>query len=243
MREPAVPLARLYLDNAALPTPHQAVSAIQDLILTGEIKPRQRLPSQRDLSRMLGVSRASLREATSILETLGLVRASPGRGVFVVDQAKSGDVPHWRFGARYSEEEVYQLRMCIEPELAALSALRADATQLLDLHQTVGEQREAFGEGNLAIAAECDRRFHAIICLASGNRMLSEIYGNMARYLEESQRRPMIRGNRKWETIQEHEAILRAIGRRNAQLAHKRMRQHIQGAASRIGISVISFVP
>src|SRR5690348_4011025 len=97
----------LRAENATLPALQQAVQTIQAMILRGD---GERLPSQRDLSQQLGLSRASLREAVSLLETLSLVRTEPARGVFVIDPATKGHVPRSRFAAQYSGEELYQLR-------------------------------------------------------------------------------------------------------------------------------------
>jgi GntR family transcriptional repressor for pyruvate dehydrogenase complex len=59
--------------------PRSAVQRIQSMILEATLKPGDRLPAQRELSEQFGISRASLREALSVLETLGLVRVEVGR--------------------------------------------------------------------------------------------------------------------------------------------------------------------
>src|SRR3954447_11512944 len=69
--------------RAASMVPHEVAARIQQQILDGELEPGQRLPPQRALSETFGVSRASLREALSVLETLGLIDIRPGLGVFV----------------------------------------------------------------------------------------------------------------------------------------------------------------
>src|SRR6185312_16078854 len=109
------------------PVSQSAVQRIQTLILSGELARGSRLPSERQLARQLAVSRASLREALSILETMALVRIEPGRGTFVVaDGSTPGTVvpmPVWRFGNRYSPREVYQLRHLTEGYAARLAAM------------------------------------------------------------------------------------------------------------------------
>ena len=80
------------------------------MILEGTLKSGDRLPAQRELSEQFGISRASLREALSVLETLGLVRVEVGRGVFVLGPGEDA-VPQakWRYADRYSPLEVYEL--------------------------------------------------------------------------------------------------------------------------------------
>jgi GntR family transcriptional repressor for pyruvate dehydrogenase complex len=226
-----------------LPAPHQAVQRIERMILQGDIKPGQKLPSQRDLSQSFGLSRASLREAISVLETLGLVKAEAGRGVYVCDAGPKNGAPVWRFDSQYSEEEVYQARVLIEPEISALASHRLDPTQMEQLHREVASMRESVERRDFATAAQHDSAFHQLLCEASGNRVLMQIYRQLAEVLQESQRRPMVNLSRVHETVREHETILGALEERDAQAAFRAMRRHIIGAASRLGIRIATHSP
>lgn len=226
-----------------VPAPQHAVQRIQQMILKGDIKPGERLPSQRDLSSALGLSRTSLREAISVLETLGFVRSEPGRGVFVCQRGQSETVPDWRFSSRFSEADVYQARLCIEPETAALAAIRLEPRQLKELRRLLERMRIAFEKQAFVEAGAADRDFHYLILESSENRMLIEIWNYMAPVLEESQRRPFVKVALVWETVKEHEELLAALEQRNPQLAHQQMRRHLLGAASRIGVRLPSFFP
>src|SRR5947209_226399 len=92
------------------PVSRSTLSRIQAMVLGGEFAPGQRLPAERQLAEQLSVSRASLREALSTLETLGVVRVEPHRGTFVaVDEYANGTAqgelaaaPIWRFANRYT---------------------------------------------------------------------------------------------------------------------------------------------
>src|SRR5262249_33649321 len=154
-------------------------------------------------SHALGLSRTSLREAISVLETLGFVRSEPGRGVFVCDRGGAAHRPGWRFSSRFSEEDVYQARLCIEPEIAALAAIRLSPPQLRELHALLDRMRSAFEQQDFVGASEADRDFHHLILDSSGNRMLLEIWTYMAPVIEENQRRPLVMVNRVWETAKE----------------------------------------
>ena len=90
------------LNGARAPVPQTIVWRIQEMIASGEIKPGDRLPSQRELSLQFNISRASLREALSVLETLGSIRIDPGRGAVVCADGSSGG---WRFGSRIPKED------------------------------------------------------------------------------------------------------------------------------------------
>ena len=87
------------------------------MIRSGRFAPGAGLPGQRELAAELGASRASLREALSILTTLGMVRVEPRRGTIVPETTaepeeaqRPFDDVQWRFGAQYTPEEVYQFR-------------------------------------------------------------------------------------------------------------------------------------
>lgn len=235
--------ARRPMAGPYVPAPQHAVQRIQQMILKGDIRAGERLPSQRDLSDALGLSRTSLREAISVLETLGFVRSEPGRGVFVCQRGGSERTPGWRFSSRFSEEDVYQTRLCIEPETAALAAIRLTPRQLSDLRAIVDRMQTAFEQQDFVGGSEADRDFHHLILESSENRMLLEIWNYMGPVLEESQRRPLVMVDRVWETVKEHQELLAALEQRNPQLAHQKMRQHLLSAASRIGIRLTSFFP
>ncbi len=107
-------------------TAQMAVTALQKMIEEEQLAPSAPLPPQRELAKELDVSRATLREALSILATIGLVSIEPGRGTFVRAKNDAGELtpaPSWRFAARYSPAEVYQFRYIAESHAAQLAAM------------------------------------------------------------------------------------------------------------------------
>lgn len=222
-----------------IPVPHHAVQKIQKLILDGRWSEGDRLPSQRELAEELKISRASLREALSMLETLGFLRVEPGRGTFVAapEGAKGeADAPAWRFAARYPLRDVYQTRFVLEGFAAGLAATALTPEQLALLEGTVRDMREAAGRMDLATVAECDFLFHRTVFGCCGNRMLSEISERVRRTLDESRSLPFANHSRVWEPIVEHEAILRAFQARDPAKASAAMQDHVIRAAGRVGV-------
>jgi GntR family transcriptional repressor for pyruvate dehydrogenase complex len=219
--------------------PRSAVQRIQSMILEGTLKPGDRLPAQRELSEQFGISRASLREALSVLETLGLVRVEVGRGVFVVGPDEDGTPQtKWRFADRYSPLEVYETRLMLEPRSAALAARNAKAEDLAVIGHSVVRMRAAVEAGDLIAVAECDSIFHRAIVECSGNRMVMELFRTVNGVMDEIQRLPFIHHERIWETVSEHEAIVAALNGRDEARAAEAMAGHIRGAAGRIGIGL-----
>ena len=219
--------------------PRSAVQRIQSMILEGILKPGDRLPAQRELSEQFGISRASLREALSVLETLGLIRVEVGRGVFVLGPDGDGaPQAKWRYADRYSPLEVYETRLMLEPRSAALAARNAKAEDLAAIGQSVERMRAAVEAGDLIAAAECDSIFHRAIVECSGNRMVMELFRTVNGVMDEIQRLPFIHHERIWETVSEHEAIVAALNGRDEAGAAVAMAGHIRAAAGRIGIGL-----
>ena len=122
--------------------PSSVAQALQQGILSGAYPSGSRLPPQRELAESLGVSRASLREALTVLETLGLVDILPSRGVVVrgpqvgADRA-SADRLHRPFATpalgTLSPRQLIELRLVLEPGWTAVAAARMQAAGLRHL--------------------------------------------------------------------------------------------------------------
>src|SRR3954464_15711113 len=88
-------------------------------IRSGLLAPGERLPSERELARVLEVSRASVREAIGALQVQGVVETRPGAGTFVSARPPVGEAPH-----DASPSAVLEARAQLEPAVARLAALR-----------------------------------------------------------------------------------------------------------------------
>jgi GntR family transcriptional repressor for pyruvate dehydrogenase complex len=239
-REPSLTQAEpgLACATSALAS-QQAVDALQRRISTGELKEGVRLPSQRELSRDLGVSRATLREALSVLETLGLVQVAPRKGVFV-GTAKDGAGTRrtrWRFAARYSEQEVFELRYTLETSAARFAALSSDRDHVEKLAETITRMKEAGKDRDAAQYANSDFDFHHLIIQTAGNRLLADLHAGIRPLVIETQRLPLYHPAEFWEPIREHERILDALRLQDPDGAAYLMQMHLTRAAGRSGTS------
>lgn len=212
------------------------------MILNGALARGQRLPSERQLAAQLSVSRASLREALSILGTMGFVRVEPGRGTFIVSADAANGVtlpaPLWRFENRYSLREVYQFRHLTEGYAARLAAMAITDEQLAKLQKVLHEHREATRRLDLLTSSQSDFELHHQIMMLSKNRILADLHENYRAIFLESQRIPMARRERVWEPADEHEKLVQAIAMRDPSGAEYYMRLHITRAADRVGIAL-----
>lgn len=212
-----------------------AAQALQRRIAEGEYKPGQTLPPQRELSGHLGISRASLREAISMLEALGLVRAQPGKGVFVTagTTRTAGDLPAGPSAMR--PEAIFQFRYVMEPAAAALAARNpsADAGRL----EEVQDKMESALRGlDLVMAAEWDLEFHRRVAELSGNETIVAVLRQNELQIAYSLRLPFANPKSIWEPADEHRQVIRAIADRDAAAARRAMQAHLLRAATRVGI-------
>ncbi len=218
-----------------MPVSRGVADRLQALILQGGLAPGDRLPSQRDLAARLGVSRPSLREAMSALETMGLVVVRVGSGVYVAPPALRA--PPWRFADRCSARDVYEARWGLEGYAARLAAARIDRAGAVRLAETVDAMAAALDRGDVSGMAAADERFHDLVVAIAANPVLAGMIGPMRDLMVESQRLPMGVTSRLGETLAEHRAIAARLAARDADGAEREMKAHIRAAADRYGIA------
>jgi GntR family transcriptional regulator, transcriptional repressor for pyruvate dehydrogenase complex len=205
---------------------------LQQRILSGAYAPGEVLPGQRQLAGQLGVSRGALREAVSVLMTLGFLRSIPGKGTFVAHRGQRDTEPVSR-----SAEQTMQLRYVIEPSAAALAARTTGPGVASQFRDMQARFKDALLRNDLVDAANCDLAFHQAIAACSGNDILAEISHSFEDRIGKSQRFPLANTPRLIEAFEEHEHIVAAITGGNATAAMAAMQRHLRGAAERAGIA------
>ncbi|MEQ9125923.1 MAG: GntR family transcriptional regulator, partial [Alphaproteobacteria bacterium] len=118
---------------------------IEDLVASNDDGTRPRLPSQRELSSIFGVSRTSVREALTLLEASGKLRTEPGRGSFWVDPAEAGqpapvdpdDARERPRDKTYPKSEISRFRYLIEGQSGRLAAMRITDAQIRRLEDNL----------------------------------------------------------------------------------------------------------
>jgi DNA-binding FadR family transcriptional regulator len=203
----------------------QIADQIAGLIAAGEFARGARLPAERELATLLGVSRTSVREAIISLEIAGLVEVRVGTGIFVTAKPAT-PAPHADAGPR--PFELLNARKLIEGEIAALAATQATATDLAALKQAVA--RMTAHVDDFTIREETDREFHLGIARATGNGSLelvveglwnqrAELWGRLQQHFHTE---ALAR-----QTIRDHAAILTAVAAGDADKARAAMHRHI----------------
>ena len=207
---------------------HQVSEQIQQLIAQGTLKPGDRLPSERELSMQLGVSRSSVRDAIRTLEVAGILEAHHGRGTVIRDlSTDSLVVPLATVLVRKRDmvSELLDVRRMIEPGLAARAALHANPAQIAQLEDILRRQREKMARGEDTMLE--DSQFHRTIALAAQNSVVLRVLDVLMDLLRESRSRSLqVRGRRE-RSYAGHVRLLNAIKRRDPRAAERAARQHL----------------
>lgn len=208
-------------------------------IVDGKIAVGSRLPSENELAVLFDVSRPIVRQALDRLREDQLVQSRRGSGTYVTDQpgltARSADVgPSWRIGHIMNGLE---LRIVIEPECAAMAALRRSISDLEKMEEVLGGFEKAHAVGG--IAHHFDFAFHEAIATATSNLRFVQVLKtleydvshavNMLRHLMH-----ISPWKRTQDAMDEHHHIFELIKKQDAEGARRAMRGHIENARSRM---------
>jgi DNA-binding FadR family transcriptional regulator len=202
---------------------------IYDLIATGDVRPRGRLPSERTLAERFGVSRTQVREAIIALEVQGVVEVRVGSGIYVA-QASEPRSGTFELPRGPGPIETLRARVVIESGIAALAATERKDSDLDRLFSALRTMREHMDDKATNEAA--DREFHLALARATGNDVLrfvvSAMWDNsradpLWTKIEEHFHTPALRA----ASQEDHQRIFSAIMARDAAAARAAMQAHL----------------
>jgi DNA-binding FadR family transcriptional regulator len=204
----------------------QVAEQVSRLIAAGEFSAGDRLPPERDLARQLAVSRPVLREAMVALELAGWVEVRSGAGTYV---RAIGRTPLNFVNAGPGAFELLAARRTIEGEVAALAAATAREADVAELSALNEEIRRETAAGRTGV--DVDGAFHRRLAEVTGNAVLVDIVS----YLWAGMNGPILarfhdltnRPGKHRTNIADHEAIIAAVGRHDAEGARQAMAIHI----------------
>jgi GntR family transcriptional repressor for pyruvate dehydrogenase complex len=206
----------------------EIAEGLERSILSGELAPGDLLPSEREISARMGVSRSVVREALGRLASLGLVRSVHGSGTRVeVPSGRPITVGYQRLlgQGEFRLEDLAAVRLPLETTIASLAAARRGEAHLARMEETQG----VLGDPGRPLEAhvKADLAFHAALADATGNPLFGLVLAPMQELLIESRRRTL--GRYGAELAREHHArILEAVRARDAGAASLAMRAHIE---------------
>jgi len=216
------------------------VERLAGRIRRGEFKAGDKLPSEFEIVRAFGVSRAVVREAMSRLQAAELVETRHGVGTFVREGA--GRAP-FRIDAVATTTLselilIVELRMSVEAEAAALAAERRSEAQLAAMRRALDAFSRQVEQSKNAVQA--DFRFHLCIAQAAANRHFSDLIRYLGTMLfpRTTVNAASLAGQKRITYLRrvnrEHERIYDAIARRAPDAARAAMRAHLSNSRERL---------
>jgi GntR family transcriptional repressor for pyruvate dehydrogenase complex len=201
---------------------------IENRMLDGRLKPGDRLPSERDLSVQLGVSRPSLREAIQKLAARGLLDSRQGGGTFVTDRLDSSFGNPWEEILRDHpgvHEDMLEFRHMLEARAAECAATRATAADRERVRQCLAALEDSFGGQDLDLQVDSDLAFHQanVIVGHLTASLLRLMRDNLRRNLSELMQVPAA----KEQLLDQHRAVWHAIEQGDAGQALDAAANHI----------------
>jgi GntR family transcriptional repressor for pyruvate dehydrogenase complex len=206
------------------------VEQIRETIISGRLKPGDRLPSEKDLSVEFGVSKASLREALRALEALGMleVKQGMGGGAFVTEvdlETARNNMFNYIFFQNPSIGEFTQLRAFIEPPVAEIAALKWTPADLDYLEDNLNRTREKMD--SVPFYYELDTKFHHRIAQISGNRLICFVIDSLKNAIVQIKLQLELDRDFSIQVYKAHMRLFDALRKRDPELARAEMHRHI----------------
>lgn len=205
------------------------VEQIQERIRSGDLKPGDRLPSERELCEQFRVSRTAVREAVKALSEKGLVEVQPGRGTFITNDTsqamrQSLDLM-MSFGRTQKWEDLVEVREMLEAEIAASAAARATEEDIAAMRDAVDTMDLALNDGDKYVEADLD--FHLALAEATQNAVVPILIDSIVDMLRVQRTRiALVKGGLERGQFH-HKRILEAIIHRDPAAAREAMRAHL----------------
>ncbi|KKJ78779.1 hypothetical protein WH95_01560 [Kiloniella litopenaei] len=212
---------------------------ILDLIRSGNLKPGDKLPSERNLMEIFDVSRPPIREALSALNILGVVETRHGGGAIITDldaEKLLGPLDFFLSISNQNIEGTFDCRRLIESEAAAKAAMSQDVEARNELMIHANAQRKLKDAVAFRIA---DKEFHERISLLSKNEMLSRLSDGLYNLGLDIRRMATENPATVKRSVREHIAIAEAIRAGNPDQARDEMTKHLD-SIERSTLEIIS---
>jgi DNA-binding FadR family transcriptional regulator len=205
-----------------------ALTQLRAWLAQREASANSKLPPERELCELLGVSRGDLRKALAVLERDGELWRHVGKGTFAGIRPVEEFSSVGAIAARSNPREVMQARLLVEPMLAREAALNASAAHLDEIRRCIRASKEAVTWRQYE---NCDNRLHRTVAEASGNTVLTALFDQL-----NAVRRAVVWGRLRDQTdrppanhhsFAEHDRLLAALTERDRDAAYRAMLDHL----------------
>jgi GntR family transcriptional repressor for pyruvate dehydrogenase complex len=213
----------------------QVARRLVEYIISGEIEPGGRMPSERQLAEAFGVGRSAMREALKSLSMIGLIDVRQGDGTYLkrADAALLPKIIEW--GLLIGEQRTLDLveaRQHIEIVIAELAAIRRSEADLIDMERCIARMERASNDEDAFVDA--DIAFHLKLAEAARNSVLRDIHSSIQALLRAWIGRVIHAADSTLPSFEEHIPIYEAIRDQDPDRAKQAMETHMVSAAKRL---------
>ncbi|HEY1455986.1 MAG TPA: FadR/GntR family transcriptional regulator [Candidatus Dormibacteraeota bacterium] len=209
-----------------------------ELVRESRMSPGDQFPPERELSRLLQVSRTSVRQSFVVLQALGFVDVRHGEGVFLRRTRGFGESLSKLLERRRRLPDALEAREALEVKLAELAAARRGEADIRAMRAALDRMAAEVDAGGLG--TEGDAGFHHAIALAARNEVLLHMIDAMADAITESRLESLGEPGRPPRSLEAHRRILAAIEAGRAEGAAEAMRAHLREVAD---VSLLRWQP
>jgi len=206
------------------------IEQLKDLILSGDLKPGQKLPGERSLAKKFGASRNSLRLALKVLEFMHLVEIRHGLGVFV---SSEDTVNHAILNLSWLDQsgqhplmDLIEARKCFEPFMAALCAKNASDSEIQEMENDLDSMEKSLQKKQHGV--EQASAFHELIYDSTQNFVMRQIGIMLQNLMDESKKFSLTRLEHTSQSLKDHREILEAIKNRDPAESSAKMLKHLE---------------
>ena len=211
----------------------EAILKIKSMLLSGELKPGDRLPPEKELGEALGLSRSSLREAVKALEIIRVLDVRRGDGTYVTSLTPGLLLDVMSFVVDIHQDdsvlELFEVRRILEPAAGALATPHVTADDVADLRALLAQVDHTTSADDLVAN---DIVFHRRIAERSGNAYLTGLLDTLSSSTVRARVwRGLTEEGSVERTLTEHRAIVDALEARDAELVAALLTVHVSGVA------------
>lgn len=204
---------------------------LHEIVQQNNLRPGDKLPSERDLSETLNAGRSSVREALRALELLGLIETRRGEGTFL---------KHYRHNRLIdilgmfvlrdvkTKKDLVEMRKILEIDAVRLACKRATSKHFEEMERILEHAEERIARGE--VPTEEDYLFHRVICRSSRNSVLHRIWAPLVEYSESVRNESLSREGRARAAVDEHRGIMEAIRSGDELTAVEKMLMHLENS-------------
>ena len=223
----------------------EAIEKIKAMIVSGDLRPGERLPVEDKLAAKLGLSRSSLREAVRALALVHILDVRQGDGTYVTSLQPELLLDAVSFVIDFHRDDsvlhFLEVRRIVEPTATAAAAMHAEAE---DIERLNGMLSKVSLESSGQRFVELDREFHREVVALCANPVLVSLLDSISGPIHRARVwRGVTESDAQERTLREHRGIVDAIARRQPDVAAARAMVHIAGLEDWIRLAGVSEMP